>query len=98
MDRRKLGCGGRLQNTIIFSMVETKFGTFDKLLAITVPELRPIAVRLKETILDVDPDAGPRLALEGLGHLGGVAGEVAHVADRGFDHVVAAAKLNRRAG
>jgi len=73
MDRRKLGCGGRLQNTIIFSMADTKFGTFGELMDIALPEMRPIAQRLREIVVDVDPDTvevvrlGDRAATYGVG-------------------------------
>jgi hypothetical protein len=54
-------------------MSETRFGTFAELLAITQPEMQPIASRLRELVLDVDPDAtevvrlGDRAATYGLG-------------------------------
>ena len=43
-----------------------------------------------EVVVDVDAEAGPRLALVGGRDVGGVAGQVADVADRRLDHVVAA--------
>lgn len=54
-------------------MADTKFGTFNDLLEITVEELRPIAMRLREVILEIDPDAvevvrlGDRAATYGIG-------------------------------
>lgn len=54
-------------------MTETKFGTFAELLEITPDTLKPISVRLKEIILDIDPDAvevvrlGDRAATYGVG-------------------------------
>ncbi len=54
-------------------MVETKFGTFEELLAIAEPEMRPVARRLREVIVDVDPNAvevvrlGDRAATYGVG-------------------------------
>ena len=38
-------------------MTQTKYGTFDDLMVITEEHLRPIAIRLREIILDIDPDA-----------------------------------------
>ena len=38
-------------------MDKTKFGTFKDLLEITGEELRPIAIRLREIILELDSDA-----------------------------------------
>ncbi len=37
-------------------MAETRFGTFGELMDIAVPEMRPVARRLREIIVDVDPD------------------------------------------
>jgi len=37
-------------------MAETRFGTFEELMDIAVPEMRPVARRLREIIVDVDPD------------------------------------------
>lgn len=54
-------------------MAETRFGTFDDLLQLTEKELQAIVIRLKETILDIDPNAievvrlGDRAATYGLG-------------------------------
>ncbi len=54
-------------------MAETKYGTFDDLLDITVPELRPLVKRLREIVLEIDPAAvevvrlGDRAATYGLG-------------------------------
>ena len=54
-------------------MAETRFGTFDELLKAAVPEMRPVARRLREIVLDVDPNAvevvrlGDRAATFGLG-------------------------------
>lgn len=54
-------------------MVETRYGTFDELLEIAAPQIRPIAVRLREIVLEVDPDAvevvrlGDRAATYGVG-------------------------------
>lgn len=54
-------------------MAETKFGTFDELMEDTVPEMRPIAKRLREITLGVDPEAvevvrlGDRAATYGVG-------------------------------
>lgn len=54
-------------------MAKTQFGTFDELLDITPEELRPIANRLKELVLEVHPDTcevvrlGERAATYGLG-------------------------------
>ncbi len=54
-------------------MNDTKFGTFDDLLEITIPEMRPIANRLREIIVGVDPDTvevvrlGDRAATYGVG-------------------------------
>lgn len=54
-------------------MAETKFGTFAELMEITVPEMRPIAQRLREIVLNVDPNTvevvrlGDRAATYGVG-------------------------------
>jgi len=54
-------------------MAETKFGTFEELMAITVPEMRPIAARLRAIVREVDPDTvevvrlGDRAATFGVG-------------------------------
>ncbi|MEM7660464.1 MAG: DUF1801 domain-containing protein [Bacteroidota bacterium] len=38
-------------------MSETQFGTFEDLLAITDEAIRPLAIRLREIILELDPKA-----------------------------------------
>lgn len=38
-------------------MAEARFGTFEDLMAAAVPEMRPIARRLREIIGEVDPEA-----------------------------------------
>lgn len=54
-------------------MSGTRFGTFDELLADTEAPMRPVAIRLREVIQAVDPDAvevvrlGDRAATYGLG-------------------------------
>lgn len=54
-------------------MAETRFGTFDGLMAQTEASLRPIAKRLRQIVLEVHPDAtevvrlGDRAATYGLG-------------------------------
>ena len=54
-------------------MAETRFGTFDELMAESEDALRPIAVRLREIVLGVHPEAvevvrlGDRAATYGLG-------------------------------
>ena len=54
-------------------MAETKYGTFTELMDITVAEMRPIAERLREIVVDVDPDTvevvrlGDRAATYGVG-------------------------------
>jgi len=54
-------------------MADTKFGTFDELMEITVPEMQPIAWRLRETVFEVDPGSvevvrlGDRAATYGVG-------------------------------
>jgi len=42
-----------------------------------------------EVVLDVDAEAGPRLSLDRRRHFGGVARQVADVADGGLDEVLA---------
>jgi hypothetical protein len=54
-------------------MADTKFGTFDELMDIAVPEMRPIAERLREIVVEVDPETvevvrlGDRAATYGVG-------------------------------
>ena len=54
-------------------MADTKFGTFEDLLAITETALQPIAMRLRESIIELDPNAvevvrlGDRAATYGVG-------------------------------
>lgn len=54
-------------------MSGTKFGTFDELMDQAEEAMRPIAARLREVVVDVDPDAvevvrlGDRAATYGLG-------------------------------
>jgi hypothetical protein len=54
-------------------VTETRSGTFEELLEIASPEMRPIARRLHEIVVDVDPNAvevvrlGDRAATYGLG-------------------------------
>lgn len=54
-------------------MADTKYGTFADLMAITEPAMRPIAERLREIVVDVDPDTvevvrlGDRAATYGVG-------------------------------
>lgn len=54
-------------------MADTKFGTFEELLAITGEHLRPIVTALRSVILAIDPDAcevvrlGDRAATYGIG-------------------------------
>ena len=54
-------------------MAETRFGTFDELMADTVGALQPVARRLREIVFEVHPDAtevvrlGDRAATYGLG-------------------------------
>lgn len=54
-------------------MPDTKYGTFDDLMGISEPKMRPIARRLREIIIDVDPNTvevvrlGDRAATYGLG-------------------------------
>ncbi|MDX1417125.1 MAG: DUF1801 domain-containing protein [Candidatus Promineifilaceae bacterium] len=37
-------------------MTETRFGTFEELMDAAVPNLRPIARRLREIVVEIDPD------------------------------------------
>jgi hypothetical protein len=37
-------------------MTDTKFGTFDELMDMALPEMRPIARRLRQIVVDVVPD------------------------------------------
>ena len=54
-------------------MAETRFGTFDELMEQAAPAMRPIAIRLREVVLTVHPQAvevvrlGDRAATYGLG-------------------------------
>ena len=54
-------------------MAETQYGTFDELMEISVPEMRPIAERLRAIVIEVDPDTvevvrlGDRAATYGVG-------------------------------
>jgi len=54
-------------------MTDTKFGTFDELMDIAVPEMRPVVRRLREIVFAVDPDSvevvrlGDRAATYGVG-------------------------------
>jgi len=54
-------------------MAKTRYGTFDELLEIAAPEIRPIAERLREIVFEVDPDTvevvrlGDRAATYGVG-------------------------------
>jgi hypothetical protein len=54
-------------------MAETRFGTFEELMTQSEVSMRPIATRLRELVLEVDPDAvevvrlGDRAATYGLG-------------------------------
>lgn len=54
-------------------MPENKFGNFENLLELTEKELHPIAIRLREIILELDPNAcevvrlGDRAATFGIG-------------------------------
>jgi hypothetical protein len=54
-------------------MSNTKFGTFEELMDIAVPEMRPVVQRLREIVVDVDPDTmevvrlGDRAATYGVG-------------------------------
>ena len=54
-------------------MVDTKYGTFDELMDIAEPAMRPIARRLREVVVKVDPDTvevvrlGDRAATYGVG-------------------------------
>ncbi len=54
-------------------MPDTKFGTFDELMDSAVPDMRSIVSRLREIVVDVDPDTvevvrlGDRAATYGVG-------------------------------
>jgi hypothetical protein len=54
-------------------MPDTRFGTFDELMDIAVPAMRSIVSRLREIVVDVDPDTvevvrlGDRAATYGVG-------------------------------
>jgi hypothetical protein len=54
-------------------MAETKYGTFEDLMEIASSEMRPIAQRLREIVVEVDPDTvevvrlGDRAATYGVG-------------------------------
>lgn len=54
-------------------MTGTKYGTFDELMDIAEPDMRPIAERLREIVVEVDPDTvevvrlGDRAATYGVG-------------------------------
>ena len=54
-------------------MAETKYGTFDELMDIAEPGMRPIVERLREIVVEVDPDTvevvrlGDRAATYGVG-------------------------------
>lgn len=54
-------------------MTATRFGTFDELMAASEAALRPVAMKLRQLVLDVHPDAievvrlGDRAATYGLG-------------------------------
>ena len=54
-------------------MNETKFGSFDDLMDITVPDMQPIARRLREDVVKIDPQTvevvrlGDRAATYGVG-------------------------------
>ena len=54
-------------------MTNTRFGTFDELMDIAEPEMRPIARRLRQIVVGVDPDTvevvrlGDRAATYGVG-------------------------------
>ena len=54
-------------------MTDTKFGTFDELMDIAEPGMRPIARRLREIVVEVDPNTvevvrlGDRAATYGVG-------------------------------
>jgi hypothetical protein len=54
-------------------MTNTKFGTFDQLMDITASEMQPIARRLREIVIQIDPDTvevvrlGDRAATYGVG-------------------------------
>ncbi len=67
-------------------------------LADVVLLVRADDVERLEVVVGVDAEAGPLLTLVGLGHIGGIARQVADVADRRLDHVVAAQVLRELAG
>ena len=54
-------------------MTNTKFGTFDQLMDITASDMQPIARRLREIVIEIDPDTvevvrlGDRAATYGVG-------------------------------
>ena len=54
-------------------MADTRFGTFDELMDVAEPRMRPIARRLREIVVEVDPDTvevvrlGDRAATYGVG-------------------------------
>jgi hypothetical protein len=54
-------------------MPDTRYGTFDELMAIAAPEMRPIARRLREIVVEIDPATvevvrlGDRAATYGVG-------------------------------
>lgn len=60
-------------HSIITGMSETKFGTFEELVAMTPEELKPIIIKLRELVLAVDPNStevirlGDRAATFGVG-------------------------------
>lgn len=57
----------------MLAMTEAQFGTFDDLMQLAADDMRPIAQRLRELILNVDPDSvevvrlGDRAATYGVG-------------------------------
>ena len=57
------------------------------------PFVGALHVQRLESVVDIDPGAGPGLVLVGLGHLSGVARKVADVADRRFDGVAGTEEL-----
>jgi hypothetical protein len=54
-------------------MAETKFGTFQELMNITIPKMQPIAQRLRGIVFEIDPNTvevvrlGDRAATYGVG-------------------------------
>ena len=54
-------------------MAETKFGTFQELMNITIPKIQPKAQRLREIVFEIDPNTvevvrlGDRAATYGVG-------------------------------